>query len=65
MDIPQIAAASSAMATAQAKEAVQLNLLKKAMTLNETNAKALLEGLPAQLPLATQGSVGTQVNQLV
>ena len=65
MDIPQVAAASSAMASAQAKEAVQLTMLKKAMTLNETHAKALLEGLPAQLPLATQGTVGTRINQLV
>lgn len=65
MDIQPIAAASSAVASARTQEAVQLTMLKKAMTLNETHAKALLEGLPAQLPLATQGSVGTRINQLV
>lgn len=46
-------------------EAVQISVLKKAMNLQESASAALLNAVPASLPLASGGSVGTKVNALV
>ncbi len=43
----------------------QYGLLKDAMAIEESAAMALLNGLPTDLPLATDGAVGTQVNTMV
>lgn len=60
--LTQAALASSAGQTAQA---VQVTVLKKAINIDAANAQALLQALPQpapQLPLATQGNLGTQLN---
>jgi hypothetical protein len=44
---------------------VQIQVLKKAQDIQSSSAMAMLNALPASLPLATDGSIGTQVNALV
>ncbi len=44
---------------------VQIQVLKKAMDIQSAGAMAMLNALPANLPLATGGALGTQVNALV
>jgi hypothetical protein len=59
--------AALAVTGAQTAQAVQVSVLKKAMNIEASNAQALLQALPQpaqQLPLATQGSVGTQLNTM-
>lgn len=66
MDISSNAMASSVLQTQQAGgvQAVQLSVLKKAMDLQKGQALSLLQALPGNLPLATQGTLGTQVNTM-
>jgi len=49
----------------QTTQEAQIRVLKKAMDLQESASAALLNFVAGQLPLATEGSVGTQVNALV
>ncbi len=49
---------------AGAAQDVQLAVLKKAMDLQGAGAISLLNSLAGNLPLATSGSVGTQLNLL-
>lgn len=49
---------------ADAAQDVQLAVLKKAMDLQGAGAISLLNSLAGNLPLATSGSVGTQLNLL-
>lgn len=49
----------------QVTSEVQIQVLKKAQDIQSAGAMAMLNALPATLPLATGGSVGTQVNALV
>jgi len=54
--------ASTQMQQSQVAQTAQILVLKKAMDIQASGALALLQALPANLPLATSGSVGTQVN---
>ncbi|MCU0762875.1 MAG: putative motility protein [Hydrogenophaga sp.] len=49
----------------QSTQDAQINLLKKAMDAQATASMALLNAVAGDLPLASDGSVGTQVNTLV
>ena len=47
------------------EQQVQIEVLKKAMNMQESATAALLNSVAGNLPLAGSGSVGTQVNTLV
>jgi hypothetical protein len=49
----------------QTSQDAQINLLKKAMDMQESASAALLNAVAGGLPLASDGSLGTQVNTLV
>ncbi|MBU7572531.1 MAG: putative motility protein [Hydrogenophaga sp.] len=49
----------------QVTSEVQIQVLKKAQDIQSSSAMAMLNALPAALPLASGGSLGTQVNALV
>jgi hypothetical protein len=67
MELTPVAAASAANFLQEARTAneVRLAVLKKALTLSESQSQALLEGLPQSLPLQTEGKTGRFINQLV
>ena len=46
-------------------EAAQVHVLKKAMDLQESASATLLNSVAGSLPLASSGSMGTQVNAMV
>lgn len=46
-------------------EAAQVHVLKKAMNLQEAASATLLNSVAGSLPLASSGSVGTQINAMV
>jgi hypothetical protein len=48
----------------QSTQDVQIEVLKKAMDMQEGASAALLNSVAGDLPLAGSGSVGTQVNTL-
>ncbi|MBE0590164.1 putative motility protein [Hydrogenophaga sp. SL48] len=48
----------------QTTQEVQINVLKKAMDMQESASAALLNAVAGNLPLAGSGSVGTQVNTM-
>jgi hypothetical protein len=48
----------------QSTQAVQMALMKKAMNLHESASQALIGAVAGDLPLATDGSVGTRLNTL-
>ena len=48
----------------QTTQEVQINVLKKAMDMQESTSAALLNAVAGDLPLAGSGSVGTQVNTM-
>ncbi len=52
---------ATAMSQSQTTQAVQVHVLRKAMDMQENAASTLLQALP-QPPLATSGTLGTQVN---
>lgn len=52
------------MRQAQTTQQAQILVMKKAMDVQAAGALALLQSLPAALPLASGGSLGTQVNVL-
>ncbi len=52
------------MQQAQTTQQAQILVMKKAMDVQAAGALALLQSVPANLPLASSGSVGTQVNVL-
>ncbi len=54
--------ASTQMQQSQVAQTAQVLVLKKAMDVQASGAMALIQALPANLPLATSGSVGTQLN---
>jgi len=54
--------ASTQMQQSQVAQTAQVLVLKKAMEVQASGAIALIQALPANLPLATSGSVGTQLN---
>lgn len=59
--MPGVSAATQA-AQSPTADAVQMNVLRKALNTQATAAASLLEGLPQQPKLATEGSVGRNVN---
>jgi hypothetical protein len=48
----------------QTTQSVQISVLKKAMDMQASASQALLNGVAGNLPLASSGSVGTQVNTM-
>lgn len=52
------------MQQAQTTQQAQILVMKKAMDVQAAGVLALLQAVPASLPLATDGSLGTQVNLL-
>ncbi|MDE2593191.1 MAG: putative motility protein [Burkholderiales bacterium] len=54
--------AVSAVASASPSDSVQILLLRKALQSQAQNAAAMLQALPQQPQLATEGSVGTHIN---
>lgn len=48
-----------------AEQQVRLVVLKEAMQTQESAAAALINGVAGNLPLASSGSVGTQINTMV
>lgn len=69
MDITDVSpaaavAAVSAMKQAQEGQDVQLAVLKKALDAQASGALSLLQSATGALPLASDGSLGTQVNEL-
>ncbi len=67
MDVSPTALVNAAvdMKQAQSVQAVQVSVLKKSLDLQTSAAAALLQAIPANLPLASSGPVGTQVNRMV
>ena len=49
----------------QTTQDAQISLLKKAMDMQASASQALLNAVVGDLPLASDGSLGTQVNTLV
>ena len=49
----------------QTAQEAQILVMKKAMDMQESASAALLNAVAGDLPLASGGSVGTQVNTLV
>jgi len=66
VDVSPAAMVQAVVANQQADVAqkVQLAMLRKSMDMQGSAALALLQGVTGALPLATSGSVGTQVNVL-
>ena len=50
---------------AQLEQQVQVSVLKTALDAQATGALALLQAMPAVMPLAPSGNLGTQVNLYV
>lgn len=67
MDISSVSLAGMAKTTPvnQSPDDVQLLVLKKAQDMQAQGALQLLQSATGNLPLATSGTVGTQVNTLV
>jgi hypothetical protein len=67
MDVSPIALvqAVAEMKRDQTFSDVQIQVLKKVQDIQSAGAMAMLNALPADLPLAADGSLGTQVNALV
>lgn len=61
MNIASSTSVQAAVAATQAPQsgAVQIQVLRKALDVQEANAAALLQSIPSAPALATQGSVGT------
>ncbi|GAB3358790.1 MULTISPECIES: YjfB family protein [Giesbergeria] len=58
----QIINTATAMNQAKTAQEVSTTVLKKSMDMQESAAATLLQALPQVPPLATSGSLGTQVN---
>ncbi len=67
LDVSPAALVDSAVQTRsdQVAQQVQIRVMKKAMDAQASTAAALLNSVPAPLPLATSGALGTNVNALV
>ena len=60
MDVTQIAAVATDLATAKTADAVNIAVLKKALDTQATTAATLLQALPPPLP--ANPSIGRNVN---
>ncbi|MFN4361632.1 MAG: putative motility protein [Hylemonella sp.] len=58
----QIIAISSQMASARLAQGVQAFVLRESMEMQEASVMTLLQPVPGPQPLATSGSLGTQLN---
>jgi hypothetical protein len=58
----QIIAISSQMASARLAQGVQAFVLRETMEMQEASVMTLLQPAPGPQPLATSGSLGTQLN---
>lgn len=59
--------AATTLTESRTAQAVQVSVLKKALDASEAGAMALLQALPqptGDLPLASEGHLGTQLNTL-
>ncbi|MDT0138510.1 YjfB family protein [Acidovorax sp. PRC11] len=56
-----IVSTAAGLASQKTSDAVNVAVLKKAIDIQQSSAEQLLQALP-QPPLATSGSLGTQVN---
>lgn len=56
-----IVSTAAGLASEKTSDAVNVAVLKKAIDIQQSSAEQLLQALP-QPPLATSGSLGTQVN---
>ncbi|MES2610884.1 MAG: YjfB family protein [Pseudomonadota bacterium] len=56
-----IVATATALASRETSDALNVRVLKKALDIQASSAATLLQALP-QPPLATSGTLGTQVN---
>lgn len=67
MDITPNALVGAAIGMQQAQTAqqVQVAVLRKTLDMQAVAALTLLQAVPGSLPLATSGTLGTQVNQMV
>ena len=67
MDISPTAMVNAVVATKQVEleQQVQVSVLKTALDAQATGALALLQAMPAVLPTAPSGNLGTQVNLYV
>ena len=67
MDISPISSVNNVLNldAQQAGQEASLLVLKKALAMQESGVTDLLEAIPTNLPLATSGSLGTQLNLLV
>lgn len=64
MDIANATVVNAALTATQGQtaDAVNLRVLRKALDLQQASAAALLDALPQQPPLATEGALGRQLN---
>jgi hypothetical protein len=62
MDIAPIAATASVNAAEQARGAVGLSVLKKAIDIEAAGALALVQAIPVPPPAASAGTAGGVVN---
>lgn len=67
MDISPTAMVNAVVATRQVEleQQVQVSVLKTALEAQASGALALLQAMPAVMPLAPSGNLGTQVNLYV
>lgn len=67
MDISPTAMVNAVVATQQVEleQQVQVSVLKTALEAQASGALALLQAMPAVMPLAPSGNLGTQVNLYV
>ena len=70
MDIADISPAAMVgavndMRQAQTTQEVQIRVLKKAIDVQASGVATLLSGVAGSLPLASGGSLGTQLNRMV
>ncbi len=56
-----IVSTATALASRETSDAINITVLKKALDIQATAAATLLQALP-QPPLATSGTLGTQIN---
>ena len=64
VSINSLTAAAGVMPRNQLAQAVQIAVMKKAMDTQAAGTLSLLQGVTGTLPLASSGTLGTQVNEL-
>jgi hypothetical protein len=62
MDSGSVLAATGALQQAGTDNAVQLQMLRRSLDLQQSSLAQLIDAVPRNPPLAATGSVGTRVN---